>query len=540
MAELAVRGLTVDRSGVRALEGIDLDIHADEVVAIMGGTGAGKSTLALALCGLLDPTAGHVGGDAAGQARLVLQRPESSLLAETVIDEIALAARARGETIAQAEQRATSLIAELGLPADLARRDPLALSGGEQRRVSVAAVLAADPRVLVLDEPGAGLDRAARTVLHDAIARLHVTGRRTIVLVTHDPHEAAELATRLVVLQGGRIAYDGPPNVVLDDPVHAAQLGLAPTAEIEVLAAVAAARGVAMPDGLGTWIGPLDAIASILKSRSDTHRADTGDRLDRASPPPHGTTPLPPLPALVDARVRLFACALAVTAALLSTSLVAAAITTFAAAVVVGLARIGRARVRLAVRPLLALLVLLVALQLLFGGAQDVTVAPGIDTTHPVAAPLLRALQAAAIVLATLALSAATPVADLATGLRRVFAPLRVLRIPVGSIAFVVAIGLGLVPAFADELERLRLAQRARGIRRHDAGPVARLRADATLVAPLFVAAFRRAHLLADALAVRGVDPDTDPPDWRPRRTPGADVALLGVAALLVAMTRFT
>jgi energy-coupling factor transporter transmembrane protein EcfT len=190
------------------------------------------------------------------------------------------------------------------------------------------------------------------------------------------------------------------------------------------------------------------------------------------------------------------------------------------------------------VRPLVALLVLLVALQLLVGSDQEVAVAPGLTTSHPAAPAVLRALQAAAVVLATLALSAGTAVNDLATALRRLFGPLQLLRVPVGSLSFVVATGLGLVPAFADELERLRLAQRARGIRPHDPSLFAALRADTALVAPLFVAAFRRAHLLADALTVRGVDPDAHPADWRPRRTPPADLVLLVVAVGLVAVAR--
>ncbi|MCW2922542.1 MAG: transporter related protein [Thermoleophilia bacterium] len=564
MAELAARGLVVDRSGLRALDGVDLDIAHGELVAIMGGTGAGKSTLALALCGLVELDAGAVGGEAAGLARLVLQRPESTLLAETVLEEVALAAIARGEPRAHAERRAVELLASLDLPADIAGRDPLALSGGEQRRVAIAAVLAADPRVLVLDEPGAGLDRAARHVLHDVLRRLHAAGR-TIVLITHDPDEAASLATRLVVLRDGRVVWDGGTPPVLGDPARAASLGLATSPEIEVLHAVAAARGTTPPAGIVRAVDAVHALGDLLAAHPERTTqpapsdaaAPNGAAAPHANPTPpvrratahdvHATgatgalqplPPLPPLPRLVDARVRVLACAVTVAAALLAQSLLAAALVTVATGVVVALARIARARVRLAVRPLLALLVLLVALQLLLGGEHEVAVAPGIDTTHPAAAPLLRALQAAAVVLATLALSATTAIGDMATALRHGLAPLRLLRVPVGSIAFVVATGLGLVPAFADELERLRLAQRARGIRRGDARLVERLRADATLVAPLFVAAFRRAHLLADALAVRGVDPDVNPPDWRPRRTPARDTVVLVVAVALVVMTR--
>jgi len=533
--------VAVRRDGVRALDGIDLDVAAGELVAVMGGTGAGKSTLALALCGLVALEAGQVTGDGARDARLVLQRPEATFLADRVLDEVALAAIARGVPEAAAHQRAQALLDELGLPADVAARDPLTLSGGEQRRVAIAAVLAAEPRVLVLDEPGAGLDRAARRELHDVLRTLHAAGR-TIVLVTHDPDEAAALATRLVVLDAGRIAWDGGCAQVLGAPEQARSLGLAVAPEVAVLQRVAAARGVVLTRAIARSDEAIDAIAAMLEGGPGAvavPRTSTASQVAARRPSVEPLAPLAPLAPLVDARLRLVACAAAVVAALLATSLLAATVVVVAAAVVVRAARIARARVQLATRPLVALAVLLVGLQLLFGGPQQVAVAPGVDTTWPAASAVLRTLQASAIVLATLALSAATAPGDLATGMRRMLAPLALVRVPIGSLAFVVATGLGLVPAFADELERLRLAQRARGIRRDPASVVARLRLDAGLIGPLFVASFRRAHLLADALAVRGVDPDVHPADWRARRTPGGDAALLVVAVALLAMTRF-
>src|SRR5690606_6334057 len=115
----------------------------------------------------------------------------------------------------------------------------------------------------------------------------------------------------------------------------------------------------------------------------------------------------------------------------------------------------------LAVRPLVALAVLLIALQLIVGGDAETELMRGATTERPVFAAVLRALQASAVVLATLALSAATATTDLAAAIRRLLAPLRAVRVPVDTIAFVVATGLGLVPTFADELERLRLARRA-------------------------------------------------------------------------------
>jgi energy-coupling factor transporter transmembrane protein EcfT len=182
---------------------------------------------------------------------------------------------------------------------------------------------------------------------------------------------------------------------------------------------------------------------------------------------------------------------------------------------------------------------MLVLLQLVFGGGSGVELRRGVDAQLAVAPALLRALQAAAVVLATLALSARTTTLDLAAAMRRLLAPLRIVGIPVAALAFVAATGLGLVPAMADELERLRLAQRARGLRAHRAPLAARLRADAALTAPLFVAAFRRAHLLADALAVRGIDPRRPPVAWRPMVVPAVDLLLLAAGIALAFVARF-
>jgi energy-coupling factor transport system ATP-binding protein len=535
MPELEARGLVVERrAGERALDGVDLVVQPGELVAIMGATGAGKSTLALTLTGLLAPTAGTLGGTAQGEVRLVLQRPESTILKARVLDEVSLAARRRGEPIAHAERQALEMLAHLALPTDIAGRDPLALSGGEQRRVAIAAVLASDPRVTILDEPGAGLDPAARHELHDAIERLHAAGR-TLLLVTHDPAEAARLATRLVVLVEGRIAGDGPPSMVLGDPERAASLGLEVAPEVRALRAVAHARGIDSHVASLRSEDVLDELARVLRAPTHGHVSPNAPR----ETAPATSRLAPPLPPLVDARLRLLACALAVAAALLATTLLAAALIAASAAIVVGLARIDRTRVRIAVRPLVMLAVVLVVLQLVFAGGTETDVTRSWSSNAPALAAILRALQASGVVLATLALSGATATTDLAAAIRALLGPLRSLRVPVDTLAFVVATGLGLVPAMADELERLRLAQRARGIRRADARLPQRLRDDAQLLAPLFVAAFRRAHLLADALAVRGYDPRARHRPWRPRTLPGSDVALLAAGVALLVVARF-
>ncbi len=536
MAELVATGLVVERGdpAERALAGIDLRIERGELVAIMGATGAGKSTLACALAGLEPLAAGRVEGDAAGQVRLVLQRPEATFLADTVVAEVALAAEVRGEPGPVAARHALGLLERLGIDPALAGRDPLTLSGGEQRRVAIAAALAADPRVLVLDEPAAGLDGAARELLHGVVRTMHAEGR-TLVLVTHDPDEAAQLATRLVVLRDGRIAWDGPPASLLGDPSSAAAVGLAVAPEVELLHDVARARGLDAPRRVATRAGAVRALAQQLATSSPSAGVPPVTTREPAASAGRSRAPLP---VLVDARVRLAASLLAMVAALVASSLLGAAIVVAATVVVVAAARIDRARVVLTVRPLVMLAVLLVALQLLVGGAPDVDLRRGVPATFDAAPAIMRALQAGAVMFAALALSAATAPLELATGVRRLAAPLRLVGIPVASLAFVVATALGLVPAMADELERLRRAQRARGLRMAGRSPIARLRADVPLVAPLVVAAFRRAHQLADALVVRGIDPRRPVASWRAMTVPSSDLLLLGAGIVLVVVAR--
>lgn len=542
MPELQARSVSVTRGGrdaVRALDGVDVSIEAGELVAVMGGTGAGKSTLALVLAGLVDPDHGTLSGAAVGAVRLVLQRPEASFLAANVLDEAMLAPLARGEPANAAVRHARMHLAQLGLGDEYSGRDVLTLSGGEQRRVAIASTLATEASVLVLDEPGAGLDRAARAELHAAIAQLHAAGR-TIVLVTHDPDEAASLATRLLVLREGRVAWDGAVAPVLGSPDHARRLGIATSPEVQVLHDVAAVRGVPLDGTAATASRAIAQLAAVLATPAQVDSDGVGERAPSTQPATslHGASRARLAP-LVDARVRVVATALATVAALAAASLLAATIVAIACAVLVAIARIDRARVRLAVRPLVALALLLVLLQLLVGGAPDVDLRRGTQADFAAAPALMRALQASAIVLATLALSACTTMLDLSTALRRLLGPLRVVGVPVATLAFVTATGLGLVPAMSDELERLRLAQRARGLRSRGRSPLARLRSDAALVPPLFVAAFRRAHLLADALAVRGIDPRRPLPAWRALHVPGGDLLLLAAGAFLLVVSRF-
>ena len=206
---------------VPALDGVSFELPAGVSAALLGPTGAGKSTLLQVLRGLLDPAPGEVllSGDGpaspAYESRrreigLVFQVPEVQLFAATAIDDVAFGPRQLGwppDEVGEAARRALELV---GLPAErFGRRHPHSLSGGEQRRLALAGVLAMRPRLLLLDEPFVSLDPGARRDLSEVLRGLRAGGVG-LVLATHDLDEAWALCDRRLVLDGGRLVSAGP------------------------------------------------------------------------------------------------------------------------------------------------------------------------------------------------------------------------------------------------------------------------------------------------------------------------------------------
>lgn len=230
------------RSGPRvsvALEDISLTIHDGELLVLIGHTGSGKSTLAQHLNGLLEPTSGRVLVDGEdinqkGARRralrfrvgLVFQYPEHQLFEETVFKDIAFGPKNMGLTGQQVDQRVREAMARVGLDfEEMKDRSPFELSGGQMRRVALAGVLAMQPRVLVLDEPTAGLDPRARDFLLGDIKRLNQEGT-TVVMISHAMDDVARLATRVAVLEKGRLVMQGSTLEVFSQQERLAAMGL--------------------------------------------------------------------------------------------------------------------------------------------------------------------------------------------------------------------------------------------------------------------------------------------------------------------------
>ena len=212
----------------QALNDVSLTIEKGEILAIIGHTGSGKSTMVQHLNGLIKPLRGKVtidGIDIAGrgsdakQARqqvgMVFQYPEHQIFAETVYEDIAFGPRNRGFSAEEIDKQVHEAMAFVGLDFEtFAQRSPFQLSGGQMRRVAIAGVVAMNPDYLVLDEPSAGLDPRSRNAVFKEIMALHKERGIAIVLVTHSMEEAVKYANRMLVINKGKVLFDGKPTEI--------------------------------------------------------------------------------------------------------------------------------------------------------------------------------------------------------------------------------------------------------------------------------------------------------------------------------------
>ena len=237
-----------DENNVTALKDINLDIDKGEFIGIVGHTGSGKSTLVQLFNGLIIPSSGTVKVNSKNisseksnlketrrHVGLVFQYPEHQLFEESVYKDIAFGPKNLGLDKAEIENRVKEVMELVGLDySEFKDRSPFNLSGGQQRRVAIAGVLALKPEVLVLDEPSAGLDPQGRKRLADLLKYLYENLDMTIILISHRMEEIAELASRVIVMHQGKIVLDGSPKEVFanEKKLHKLALDLPQITEI--------------------------------------------------------------------------------------------------------------------------------------------------------------------------------------------------------------------------------------------------------------------------------------------------------------------
>ena len=260
----------------KALSDVSFSIGESEMIAVIGQTGSGKSTLIQHLNGILKPTSGRVliyGEDIRSDKRLlraarfavglVFQYPEYQLFEETVLKDISFGPKNMGLSNEETERRALEAAEIVGLSREDLSKSPFELSGGQKRRVAIAGILAMEPQLLVLDEPTAGLDPRGREQIIGYIKNYREKHRTSVIFVTHSMEDAAENAQRLIVLHKGSILMQGTPYEVFDRAEELKSAGLGVPKVCEVISELRS-RGIK----LDTAFTPEAAAAEIKGARA--------------------------------------------------------------------------------------------------------------------------------------------------------------------------------------------------------------------------------------------------------------------------------
>ncbi|WP_139905842.1 energy-coupling factor transporter ATPase [Clostridium thermarum] len=262
----------------KALDNVNIEINNGEFVALIGHTGSGKSTLVQHLNGLLKPTSGRIEvdgtcitdgkvklSDVRKRVGLVFQYPEYQLFEETIEKDISFGPEKLGldgEKVLSRVKRAMEIV---GLNYEKYKdKSPFELSGGQKRRVAIAGVVAMEPKVLILDEPTAGLDPKGRDEILQQIKNLHNEYGMTIILVSHSMEDVAKLADRIIVMDKGKAILDGKPSLVFKEIELLESVGLA-VPQVTYLIRELRDRGIDISEEIFTINQALDALTKIFK-----------------------------------------------------------------------------------------------------------------------------------------------------------------------------------------------------------------------------------------------------------------------------------
>ena len=261
----------------KALDDVNLTIEDGEFLALIGHTGSGKSTLIQHLNGLLEASSGNILvdniditnketklTDIRKKIGLVFQYPEYQLFEETIEKDIAFGPNNLGLSSEEVSNRVKKSMEMVGLDYEAYRNvSPFDLSGGQKRRVAIAGVIAMEPKVLILDEPTAGLDPKGRDDILEQIKILHKKYKMTIVLVSHSMEDVANLAERIVVMNKGKIALLGKPAEVFKNIDILESIGLA-VPQVTYLMKALREKGFEVSDNIFTIEQGKDELLKIL------------------------------------------------------------------------------------------------------------------------------------------------------------------------------------------------------------------------------------------------------------------------------------
>ena len=457
------------------LTDVSLRVHAGEVVLLAGASGAGKSTLASIAAGLVAPCSGEVrlcgAPPVPGDVGLAFQQPEAQFFLDTVYDEIAYAPRNLSCDEAEVDRRVHAAVRTVGLDEDLLSSSPFELSGGQARRVALASVLSLDAPAYIFDEPSAALDAKGRAFARRMVEGLSREGRAVLV-ITHDVDEWAPVSSRVVELADGSLhergrCATGAASFACDGRVSAPGES---------------------PRGDGSSHVPSGGAATPLTALG-------------------GYTPHAPA-ARADARVKLILLLLATVGVFSAQSpvvLFAWAVVLFGA---LGAARMRPSRILSAMRPVAIVLTFtLIANLVSCDGRATIELAGpvGLDPAGGLRG-LLAVVRIVLLVGFSLVVAASTTGTQLSDACVRLLRPCARWGVPVGPLGTVLSLALRFIPLVSEELNRIRLAQRARGASFDNGTVIERIGVWASVLTPLMIGLFRRADRLAEAMSARCYD----------------------------------
>lgn len=263
-----------------ALNDINLEIPHGQFVGIIGHTGSGKSTLIQHLDGLIKATSGVVSFNGENiyaekynlkalrsQVGLVFQYPEHQLFEIDVMSDVCFGPKNQGCSEEECKERAIEALQLVGLKEKYYHNSPFDLSGGQKRRVAIAGVLAMKPKVLILDEPTAGLDPKGRDEILDQIAYLHKSCDMTVILVSHSMEDVAKYVDRIIVMNRGSVLFDDVPKKVFEHYLELEKVGLS-APQVTYIMHDLRKRGLEVPVNITTIEEATDTIVAALGKKN--------------------------------------------------------------------------------------------------------------------------------------------------------------------------------------------------------------------------------------------------------------------------------
>ncbi|MCO6558245.1 MAG: ATP-binding cassette domain-containing protein [Bifidobacterium sp.] len=508
------------KSDIDTLHDFSMRVEQGEVVAIMGRNGTGKSTLTRLMTALSKPGSGTIkvaGIDLGSMSKrdkktlrssvgLVMQQPERQLFAETVRQDVAYGPSNQDLPQEAVDQRVDRALALLGI-SGLAERSPFSLSGGQQRLAAIAGIIACDPRILVLDEPTAGLDATASERIYALVRTLNAHGV-TIVMITHSPRQARQLADRIITLGGP----------VQNDSGNSLNNGTGDDGNRNTCSRKTSQTGESARDGNATS-GPLSR--KHLPSREDPKTARQ-----------------PSIIARLDPRMKLVVFLVLMFTSFMVSSLPQLGLTALMVIVLAAAAKLGPKRLFRSMRGFLILLLVMGVINMLFvrTGKPLVTFWNFPITDEGVMAAILYTCRFGLVILLGIILLQTTTPTALTDGFGSLLSPLRRFGLHTQELALVMSLALRFLPTLADEARNIIDAQAARGGSIETGSPAKRIKALVAIVVPIFAGALRHSDNVSLALDAQSYEEGIHRTHWHAMRISGKDIVFVILCALYLAV----